>query len=98
MCLYQARVALLLALATFLSMIGTAFGFMSGYLTIPVSISRYVADSASWATYIIVNCIVFFVVVRTFMTYTESLQATTQHQFRQWIDDLPMGVVVTGKY
>lgn len=95
--LYQTRVALLLALATFLSMIGTAFGFMSGYLSIPVSISRYVTDSASWATYIIVNCIVFFVVVRTFITYTESLQATTQHQFRQWIDDLPMGVVVLGK-
>lgn len=95
--LYQARVALLLALATFLSMIGTAFGFMSGYLSIPVSISRYVTDSASWATYIIVNCIVFFVVVRTFITYTASLQVTTQHQFRQWIDDLPMGVVVQGK-
>ena len=95
--LYQTRVALLLALATFLGMIGTAFGFMSGYLSVPVSINRYVTDSASWATYIIVNCIVFFVVVRTFMTYTESLQATTQHQFRQWIDDLPMGVVVQGK-
>ncbi|MDR7121855.1 ATP-binding protein [Rheinheimera soli] len=95
--LYQARVALLLALATFLSMIGTAFGFMSGYLSIPVSISRYVAEPASWAAYIIVNCIVFFVVVRTFISYTESLQATTQHQFRQWIDDLPMGVVVLGK-
>ncbi|WP_233078990.1 sensor histidine kinase [Rheinheimera soli] len=95
--LYQKKVALLLALATFLSMIGTAFGFMSGYLSIPISINRYVADSASWATYIIVNCIVFFVVVRTFMTYTQSLQATTQHQFRQWIDDLPMGIVVLGK-
>ncbi len=95
--LYQAKVALFLALATFLSMIGTAFGFMSGYLSIPVSISRYVTDSASWATYIIVNCIVFFVVVRTFISYTASLQATTQHQFRQWIDDLPMGVVVLGK-
>jgi signal transduction histidine kinase len=95
--LYQARVALLLALATFLSMIGTAFGFMSGYLSIPISISRYVAEPASWAAYIIVNCIVFFVVVRTFISYTESLQATTQHQFRQWIDDLPMGVVVLGK-
>jgi signal transduction histidine kinase len=95
--LYQAKVALFLALATFLSMIGTAFGFMSGYLSIPVGISRYVTDSASWATYIIVNCIVFFVVVRTFISYTASLQATTQHQFRQWIDDLPMGVVVLGK-
>ncbi|MDF3125072.1 PAS domain-containing sensor histidine kinase [Rheinheimera sp. 1928-s] len=95
--LYQAKVALFLALATFLSMIGTAFGFMSGYLSIPVSINRYVTDSASWATYIIVNCIVFFVVVRTFISYTASLQATTQHQFRQWIDDLPMGVVVLGK-
>jgi len=95
--LYNSRVTLLLALATFLSMIGTAFGFMSGYLSIPISISRYVTDSASWATYIIVNCIVFFVVFRTFITYTDSLQATTQHQFRQWIDDLPMGVVVSGK-
>lgn len=95
--LYQARVALILAVATFFSMLGTAFGFMAGYLFIPVSISRYVADPASWATYIIVNCIVFFVVVRTFISYTESLQATTQHQFRQWIDDLPMGIVVLGK-
>lgn len=95
--LYQARVALILAAATFISMIGTALGFMSGYLSIPVSITRYVAEPASWATYIIVNCIVFFVVVRTFISYTASLQATTQHQFRQWIDDLPMGVVVLGK-
>ncbi|EGM79564.1 PAS domain S-box [Rheinheimera sp. A13L] len=95
--LYQARVALILAVATFFSMLGTALGFMSGYLSIPISISRYVADPASWATYIIVNCIVFFVVVRTFVSYTQSLQATTQHQFRQWIDDLPMGIVVQGK-
>lgn len=93
--LYPPRVALFLAVATFLSMLGTAFGFMAGYLSIPVSISRYVEEPASWATYIIVNCVVFFVVVRTFFTYTASIQATTQHQFRQWIDDLPMGVVVS---
>jgi signal transduction histidine kinase len=95
--LYPPKVALVLAVATFLSMLGTAFGFMAGYLSIPVSVGRYVEEPASWATYIIVNCIVFFVVVRTFITYTASIQATTQHQFRQWIDDLPMGVVVSGK-
>lgn len=86
-----------LAFATLVSLIGTAMGFMLGYLQIPVSVTRYMADPASWATYLIVNFIAFFVVVRTFITYTESLQATTQHQFRQWIDDLPMGVVVMGK-
>ncbi|RVT46793.1 PAS domain S-box protein [Rheinheimera sediminis] len=95
--LFETRVALILATATLFSLLGTAFGFMSGYLAIPVSITRYVAEPASWAAYIIVNCIVFFVVIRTFVSYTQSLQATTQHQFRQWIDDLPMGIVVVGK-
>ena len=95
--LYNAKVAMALASATLVSLIGTAMGFMSGYLHIPVSVTRYMADPASWATYLIVNFIAFFVVIRTFITYTESLQATTQHKFRQWIDDLPMGVVVTGK-
>ena len=95
--LYNAKVAMALALATLFSLIGTATGFMLGYLHIPVSVTRYVADPASWATYLIVNFIAFFVVVRTFITYTESLQITTQHQFRQWIDDLPMGVVVSDK-
>jgi signal transduction histidine kinase len=95
--LYQTRVTVVLSVATFLSMLGTAFGFMTGYLSIPASVSTYVADPASWATYIIVNCIVFFVVVRAFISYTASLQATAQHQFRQWIDDLPMGIVVSGK-
>ncbi len=95
--LYNAKVAMALALVTLFSLIGTAMGFMLGYLQIPVSVTRYMADPASWATYLIVNFIAFFVVIRTFITYTESLQATTQHKFRQWIDDLPMGVVVTGK-
>ena len=95
--LYNAKVAMALASATLVSLIGTAMGFMLGYLHIPVSVTRYMADPASWATYLIVNFIAFFVVIRTFITYTESLQATTQHKFRQWIDDLPMGVVVTGK-
>lgn len=95
--LYKARITILLAVATFLSLIGIATGFILGYLAIPVSISSFVSEPASWATYIVVNMIAFYVVVRTFISYTESLQATTRHQFRQWIDDLPVGVVVVDK-
>lgn len=95
--LYNTRTALLLAVATLLVLLAAATGFILGYLQIPASGTRYVSDPVSWATYLIVNCIAFFVVVRTFITYTAALQARTQHQFRQWIDDLPMGVVVLGQ-
>lgn len=94
--LFRAKVAIALAIATLLSILVIASGFISGYLTLPFSSSKYLADPVTWATYLFVNLIAFYVVIRCFISYNASLQATTQHQFRQWIDDLPLGIVVQG--
>lgn len=94
--LFRTKVAIALAVATLLSILIIASGFISGYLSLPFSSSKYLADPTTWATYLLVNLIAFYVVVRCFISYNASLQATTQHQFRQWIDDLPLGIVVQG--
>lgn len=94
--LFKARVALILAGFTLLCLLAVAAGFISNSLTPPHSATPYLSDPATWAAYLLVNFMVLFVIIRSFISYTASLQATTQHQFRQWIEDLPVGIVVLG--
>jgi len=94
--LFRAKIAIALAAATFICLLMIAAGFMSGDLSMPPSATPYLADPTSWAAYLLVNFMVLFVIIRSFISYTASLQLATQHQFRQWLEDLPVGIVVLG--
>jgi signal transduction histidine kinase len=95
--LYSLRVAIALALLTLAVLSLIAFGFVSGVLQLQVDANLYLVQASSWATYIIVNSVMFFVVIRALLTYNETSKVTTKHLFRQWIDDLPLGVLVRDK-
>ncbi|RVU34436.1 hypothetical protein EOE67_15435 [Rheinheimera riviphila] len=95
--LYSIRVAIAMALLTLLTLSLIAFGFVSGLLQLQVDANVYLRQASSWATYIIVNSVMFFVVIRALLSYNEASKVTTKHQFRQWIDDLPLGVLVRDK-
>ena len=94
--LFKARVAIILAAVTLLCLLLIAAAFITNNLAPPQSATPYLSDPATWAAYLLVNFMVLFVIIRSFISYTASLQATTQHQFRQWIEDLPVGIVVLG--
>jgi len=96
--LYSLKVAIALALLTLLVLTLIAFGFVSGVLQLQVDANLYLTQASSWATYIIVNSAMFFVVIRALLSYNETSKVTTKHQFRQWIDDLPLGVLVRDKH
>lgn len=96
--LYSIKVAITLALMTLVTLSLIAFGFVSGLLQLQVDANVYLHQASSWATYIIVNSVMFFVVIRALLSYNEASKVTTKHQFRQWIDDLPLGVLVRDKH
>lgn len=95
--LYSLKVAIAMALLTLLVLSLIAFGFVSGLLQLQIDGNLYLVQASSWATYLIVNSVMFFVVIRALLTYNETSKVTTRHQFRQWIDDLPLGVLVRDK-
>ena len=95
--LYSIKVAIALALLTLVTLSLLAFGFVIGLIQLQVDANVYLQQASSWATYIIVNSVMFFVVIRALLSYNEASKVTTKHQFRQWIDDLPLGVLVRDK-
>jgi len=95
--LFSPRITVLLAVLAFLSMVALALGFIYGYLAAPMNLRLYIADPTVWAAYLAVNFIAFIVLSRTVISYSASLHAYAQHQFRQWVEDLPLGIVVLDK-
>ncbi len=95
--LYTAKIAIGFAILTLLVLTLTAVAFVQGVLQLQFDPNTYLVHPSSWATYLIVNSIVFFVVLRALTSYSDASKATAQHQFRQWIDDLPLGILVRGQ-
>lgn len=95
--LYSVRVAIRFAVATLLALTVTAITYVSGLLQLQVDANLYLVHPASWATYIIVNSVMFFVVIKALLFYNQASKITAKHQFRQWIDDLPIAVLVTDR-
>jgi signal transduction histidine kinase len=96
--LYSLKVAIAMASVTFFVLVAIAFAFVTGLLKLKVDANLYLTQMSSWATYLIVNSIMFFVVFRALLSYSETSKVTTKHLFRQWIDDLPLGVLVRDKH
>ena len=96
--LYSPKVAMAFAIFTLLVMSLIAVAFVQKVLQLQIDTNVYLVHPSSWATYLIVNSMMFFVVLRALMSYSEASKATAQHQFRQWIDDLPLGILVRGQH
>lgn len=92
--MYSARLAFAILCLSFAFLALTALGFIQGWLIMPLDANIYLTEPMSWATYLIVNAIVFLILVRAGISYSQAQQAISQHQYRQWIDDLPLGLVV----
>lgn len=92
--MYSARLAFAILCLSFAFLALTAFGFIQGWLVMPLDANIYLTEPMSWATYLIVNAIVFLILTRAGISYSQAQQAISQHQYRQWIDDLPLGLVV----
>ncbi|MCT6698032.1 ATP-binding protein [Rheinheimera sp. 4Y26] len=92
--MYSAKLAFAVLCLSFTFLAVTALGFIQGWLTMPLDANIYLTEPMSWATYLIVNAIVFLILTRAGISYSQAQQAISQHQYRQWIDDLPLGLVV----
>jgi len=95
--IYSPRAGIAVAVAA-LAVVGiVACGFIGGGLIFPVDANVYLVQPASWALFLIAaGTLTFSTILWWYGLYNRTVAATSQHQFHQWVDDLPLGIFVQG--
>jgi PAS domain-containing protein len=92
--LYSARTMYLvcaLALAIFLA---NFIGYSSGLLHTQTNLDLYMQGVSSWLNFLLTAVMMVFILHRAVQAQQQKLMAVTQHQYRQWLDDLPLALEV----
>jgi PAS domain-containing protein len=81
-------------LAAAVAMVGAAVGFTTGWLTLTVDLNAYMHEPTAWATLLLGagGCVV--VVFQAVAVYNRSVSLAVEHAMLQWVDGLPLGVLV----
>jgi signal transduction histidine kinase len=92
--LFTARGARAVMLAAAVAMVGAAVGFTTGWLTLTVDLNAYMHEPTAWATLLLGagGCVV--VVFQAVAVYNRSVSLAVEHAMLQWVDGLPLGVLV----
>lgn len=92
--LFSARGARATMLAAAVTMVGAAMGFTTGWLTLAVDLNAYMREPTAWATLLLGagGCVV--VVFQAVTVYNRSVSLAVEHAMLQWVDGLPLGVLV----
>ncbi len=92
--LFSARGARATMLAAAVAMVGAAVGFTTGWLTLAVDLNAYMREPTAWATLLLGagGCVV--VVFQAVAVYNRSVSLAVEHAMLQWVDGLPLGVLV----
>jgi PAS domain-containing protein len=69
-------------------------GFTTGWLTLTVDLNAYMHEPTAWATLLLGagGCVV--VVFQAVAVYNRSVSLAVEHAMLQWVDGLPLGVLV----
>lgn len=92
--LYPGRILYLvsaLALSIFLAIYA---GYVSGLLHTHTDLALYMQNSSSWLNFLLTAVMMVFILLRAVQAQQQKLMAVTQHQYRQWLDDLPLALEV----
>ena len=83
-------------LAIVIALLGAAFGHTTGLLIPAVDLNTYMTQASAWATLIIGAGGFIFVTFQAIATYNRSIEAAAEDSMRQWVEGLPLGVLVLG--
>ncbi|QTN26800.1 PAS domain-containing protein [Rhodoferax sp. AJA081-3] len=92
--LLPARGAQAMLLAAALAMVAAAVGFTTGWLEISVDLNAYVREPTAWATLLLGTGGFVAVVFQAVAVYNRSVSVAVEHAMLQWVDGMPLGVLV----
>jgi signal transduction histidine kinase len=92
--LFSTRGARAAMLAANVAMVGAAVGFSTGWLTLAVDLNAYVHEPTAWATLLLGAGGFVVVVFQAIAVYNRSVSLAVEHAMLQWVDGLPLGVLV----
>ncbi len=94
--LFSRRVVVLLSICAALSVGVIAAGFVAGYLKPVVDANTYSSHWASWLVLIFATGMFVVILTRANAAFNSSEAAAIEYRMRQWVDSLPLGMVVLG--
>ena len=94
--LFSSRFAAAVGFAIGAALLGVAFGYTTGLLRLSIDLNDYVTQPSAWATLLVGAGGFVFVTFQALSTYNRSIQAAAEDSMRQWVEGLPLGVLVLG--
>lgn len=92
--IYSTRVGIAFCAATVLVLLLAAFGFISGRLTLVVDANAYLVQPTAWVALLIGIGACSLIVLLSMNAYNRSVATAVEFRMRQWVDGLPIGVLV----
>ena len=92
--LFSRRYAIAVGWAVGCALLGAAYGHTSGLLHLSVDLNAYVRQPSAWATLLVGAGGFVFVTFQAIAAYNRSMQVAVEDSMRQWVDGLPLGVLV----
>jgi len=92
--LYPGRILYLVSALAFSIFIAIYIGYVSGLLHTQTDLTLYMQHSSSWLNFLLTAVMMVFILLRAVQAQQQKLMAVTQHQYRQWLDDLPLALEV----
>ena len=80
--------------AAAVAMAGAAVGFTTGWLQPSVDLSAYLRQPSAWATLLLGTGGFVVVVFQAIAVYNRSVSLAVEHSMLQWVEGLPLGVLV----
>lgn len=92
--LFPLRWARATMLAAVVALVGIATGYTSGSLEPAVDLNAYMHEPTAWATLLLGAGGFVVVVSQAIALYDKSVALAVEHSMLQWVDGLPLGVLV----
>ena len=92
--LFSVRWARATMLIAVLVLAGVAIGYTSGSLELAVDLNTYMHEPTAWATLLLGTGGFVLVVSQAIALYDKSVALAVEHSMLQWVDGLPLGVLV----
>ena len=92
--LFSVRWARATMLVAVLVLAGVAVGYTSGSLELAVDLNTYMHEPTAWATLLLGTGGFVLVVSQAIALYDKSVSLAVKHSMLQWVDGLPLGVLV----
>lgn len=92
--LLPTRGARAVMLAAAAAMSAAAVGFTMGWLALSVDLNAYMREPTAWATLLLGTGGFVVVVFQAIAVYNRSVSLAVEHAMLQWVDGLPLGVLV----